>query len=60
MGVLHGVFGLEDKHGANLFTAVGVKERENDYKCIKQKHKKCAGSFLSKAKRAEKAGRIRG
>ena len=35
-----------------------IEREENDYKCIKQKHKKCAGSF-KQGKGAEKAGRIR-
>jgi hypothetical protein len=38
---------------------INIEREENDYKCIKQKHKKCAGSF-KQGKGAEKAGRIRG
>lgn len=38
---------------------IDIEREENDYKCIKQKHKKCAGSF-KQGKGAEKAGRIRG
>ena len=50
-------FGLEDKHV--LICSPQIEREENDYKCIKQKHKKCAGSF-KQGKGAEKAGRIRG
>lgn len=34
---------------------INIEREENDYKCIKQKHKKCAGSF-KQGKGAEKQG----
>lgn len=34
---------------------IDIEREENDYKCIKQKHKKCAGSF-KQGKGAEKQG----
>lgn len=43
--------------GQNTFDPhiINIEREENDYKCIKQKHKKCAGSF-KQGKGAEKQG----